>query len=244
VSDAPPLAVSGGLAAVFAHPDDETFGAAGALALAADRGLPSRVLLATRGEAGAGPDADPEETAVVRRDEMRCAAERIGLDEVTILDGYRDGGIADEPFERLIDDITDWLATRRPEAVITFGPHGVTYHPDHIVVGNATRWAVERLGRLGQGPSAVYVVAPVFGPGAQRYDLSAEEQSASHRIDITAVAERKLAALECHASQADTAEPIADLRAALESRRPIYEGYRRVTPEIRPPMVRFHERLI
>ena len=48
----------GGLAAVFAHPDDESFTAAGALALAHDAGRAVRLLLLTRGEAG-NPDRRP-----------------------------------------------------------------------------------------------------------------------------------------------------------------------------------------
>src|SRR5687768_6788060 len=133
-----------------------------------------------------------------REAELICAARTIGLDEVSILDGYPDGGVADQPFETLVDEIAAWLADRRPSAVITFGSHGVTGHPDHIVVGNATRWAVERLAETGSAPHAVYVIAPVFGTGSNRFDLSPEEQAATHRIDITAVAGRKLAALECH----------------------------------------------
>ena len=62
----------------------------------------------------------------------------------------------------------------------------------------------------------MYVIAPVFGPGTKRYDLSPEEGAATHRIEITAVAGRRIAALACHASQADIAEEIAELRAALD----------------------------
>lgn len=230
-----PGRMRGGLAAILAHPDDESFGPAGALALAHDAGRPTRLLLVTRGEAGGPATSTPEVIVRLREDELRCAARRIGLDEVTSLEGYRDGAVAEAPFEELVRDIAGWLERRRPEAVITFGPHGITHHPDHIAVGNATRWAVERLARSGLAPAMVYVVAPVFGPGPSRYDLSPEEQSATHRIDITYVAERKLAALECHTSQADVAEAVAELRVAIERREPVYEGYRRVVPEVRPP---------
>jgi hypothetical protein len=44
-----------------------------------------------------------------------------------------------------------------------------------------------------------------------------------------------LAALESHASQADTAEAIADLRAAIEAGGPIYEAFTRVRPEVLSP---------
>jgi N-acetylglucosamine malate deacetylase 2 len=225
----------GGLVAVLAHPDDESVGCAGALALAHDAGATTRLLVVTRGEAGS-PDGTPDPAFGDQREaELVCAARAIGLDEVSVLDGYADGGIADQPFETLIDEIAAWLAERRPAAVITFGPHGVTGHPDHIVVGNATRWAVERLADSGIAPNAVYVVSPIFDPSGNRYDLSPEEQAATHRIEITGVAGRKAEALGCHASQSDVAAEIAALRAAIEAGKPIYEGYHRVRPLVPAP---------
>jgi len=143
-----------------------------------------------------------------------------------------------------VEEIAAWLADRRPQAVITFGPHGVTGHPDHVVVGSATRWAVERLAESGQAPNAVYVISPIFDPGGNRYDLSPEEQAATHRIDITSVAGRKLEALESHASQADTADEIAALRSAINDGGEIHEGYHRVRPLVPSPHPRFDTTLL
>jgi LmbE family N-acetylglucosaminyl deacetylase len=234
----------GGLAAVLAHPDDESVGCAGALALAHDAGATTRLLVATRGEAGT-PDGAPDPSfGGIRESELICAAKTIGLDEVSILDGYPDGGIADHDFSTLIDEIAAWLDDRRPQAVITFGPHGVTGHPDHVMVGNATRWAVERLAESGQAPNAVYVISPIFDPSGTLYDLSPEEQAPTHRIDITSVAARKLEALESHASQADTAAEIAALRAAIEAGDPIHEGYHRVRPLVPQPHPTYDAKLL
>ena len=98
----------GGLAAVLAHPDDETFACGGALALAHDAGAVTRLLVATRGESGT-PSGDPDESfAQTREEELICAARKIGLDEVSILDGYPDGGIADAPFARLVERGARW----------------------------------------------------------------------------------------------------------------------------------------
>lgn len=235
----------GGLAAVLAHPDDESFGCAGALALAHDEGRTTRLLVVTRGEAGGLEEGAANLAAGdVREGELICAARAIGLDEVSLLDGYADGGVADQPFERLVDEIAAWLADRRPQAVVTFGPHGITGHPDHIVVGNATRWAVERLSESGIAPNAVYAISPVFDPGGNRFDLSPEEQAVTHRIEITAVAERKLAALTCHASQSDTADEIAALRQAIAGGGQIHEGYHRVRPLVPAPHPKFDTRLL
>ena len=234
----------GGIAAVLAHPDDESVGCAGALALAYDADLVTSLLVVTRGEAGT-PDGMPAPDFGGQREaELIGAAKAIGLDEVSILDGYADGAVADAPFEQLVDDIALWLAKTRPQAVITFGPHGVTGHPDHVVVGNATRWAVERLADTGQAPNAVYVISPVFDPGGNLYDLSPEEQSPTHKVDIMSVADRKLEALEAHASQTDMAEAIVALRAAIASGEPIHEGYHRVRPLVPAPHPNFDTALL
>lgn len=234
----------GGLAAVLAHPDDESVGCAGALALAHDAGETTRLLVVTRGEAGTADGAADAAIGDRREAELICAAKAIGLDEVSLLDGYADGGVADEPFGTLVGEIAAWLADRRPAAVITFGPHGVTGHPDHIVVGNATRWAVERLADAGIAPNAVYVVSPTFDPSGTRYDLSGEEQAPTHRIEITDVAARKVDALACHASQTDIGGEIAALRAAIEAGNPVFEGYTRVRPIVPAPHPRFDVALL
>lgn len=239
-----PDQMTGGLAAILAHPDDESFACAGALALAHDAGRVTRLLVVTRGESGGAEGADPVQLADLREDELRCAASRIGFDEVTVLEGYPDNAVGEMPFDELVNEIAVWLGDRRPDAVITFGAHGVTGHPDHVVVGSATRWAVERLAESGIAPHAVYVIAPVFGPGRQRFDLSPEEGAATHRLDITPVAERKVAALECHASQEDARLEAQELRAALERDGLVYEGYTRVRPSVPAPHPVFDTRLV
>jgi LmbE family N-acetylglucosaminyl deacetylase len=120
----------------------------------------------------------------------------------------------------------------------------VTGHPDHITVGSATRWAVERLADAGTAPHAVYVLSPTFDPSGTRYDLSAEEQAPTHRVDISTVAERKVKALECHASQSDLHAELAALRASIERGAPIYEGYSRVRPIVQAPHPDFDTTLL
>lgn len=234
----------GGVAAVLAHPDDESFGCAGALALAHDAGRTTRLLVVTRGEAGS-PDGIPDpHVGDDREAELICAARKIGLDEVSVLEGYPDGGVADQPFSTLVEEIAAWLADRRPDVVVTFGPHGVTGHPDHVVVGNATRWAVERLSEMGVDPHAVYIISPVFDPGGSRFDLSSDEGAATHRVDITAVAQRKIDALACHASQPDAREEMARITSALDRDGVLFEGYTRVRPAVPAPHPEFDTALL
>src|ERR1043165_10304259 len=81
--------------AVLAHPDDESFGLGGTLALYARKGYDTYLVCATRGEAGT---LDPEhlngykDTAELRTNELMRAAKILGLKEVFFL-GYRDSGM-------------------------------------------------------------------------------------------------------------------------------------------------------
>ena len=79
----------------LAHPDDETFGMGGTLALYARRGVQVHLVCATRGDVG---DVDLElmqgfSTIAERREsELRCAAGILGLTGIYFL-GYRDSGM-------------------------------------------------------------------------------------------------------------------------------------------------------
>src|SRR5512135_954393 len=87
------------LLAVLAHPDDESFGMGGTLALYAARGVEVHLVCATRGEVG---DVAPDllqgfnSIADLRESELRCAAGILGLAGVHFLD-YRDSGMPGSP---------------------------------------------------------------------------------------------------------------------------------------------------
>ncbi|MBN2149493.1 MAG: PIG-L family deacetylase [Anaerolineales bacterium] len=140
------------LLAVLAHPDDETFGTGGTLALYARRGVQVHLVCATRGEAG---EIEPEHlqgftTIAERREsELRCAAGILGLAGVYFLD-YRDSGMAGssdnqhpqalaaQPVARVAEKIVHFIRLLRPQVVITFDPIGGYKHPDHIAIHRAT----------------------------------------------------------------------------------------------------------
>ncbi|TLN27023.1 GlcNAc-PI de-N-acetylase [bacterium] len=140
------------LLAVLAHPDDETFGLGGTLALYARHGVQVYLVCATRGEVG---DVDEkylrgfESIAARREAELRCAAEKLGLSGVYFLD-YRDSGMpgaADnqhpqalfaQPLEAVAGKVAGYIRLLRPQVVLTFDPIGGYRHPDHIAIHNAT----------------------------------------------------------------------------------------------------------
>lgn len=137
---------TGGLVAIFAHPDDETFGIGGTMAHYAARGVPVTMVCATRGEAGEiapGTDATPETLGEHRERELRDAMAVLGVHDVRFLD-FRDSGmqgtpenedarnLMNAPAEKVVDPLVEILRERRPDAVATWDASGGYGHPDHI----------------------------------------------------------------------------------------------------------------
>jgi N-acetyl-1-D-myo-inositol-2-amino-2-deoxy-alpha-D-glucopyranoside deacetylase len=140
------------LLAVLAHPDDETFGMGGTLALYARQGVEVHLICATRGEVGS---VEPkfmegfESIGEMRESELSCAANLLGLAGVHFL-GYRDSGmpgspdnthpkaLAAQPVEEVARKVAHFIRKLRPQVVVTNDPIGGYKHPDHIAVHRAT----------------------------------------------------------------------------------------------------------
>jgi LmbE family N-acetylglucosaminyl deacetylase len=153
-----------GLLAIFAHPDDETFGAGGTMALAAAAGVPTWIVCATDGDRGGEEGArelDPE----LRRGELRCAMAALGVAAPLFL-GYGDSGMegwekppgclaladADEVVGRLVGVIREL----RPATVVTFDPGGIYGHPDHVTISARATEAFRRAANEPGGPTTLY----------------------------------------------------------------------------------------
>jgi LmbE family N-acetylglucosaminyl deacetylase len=133
------------LLALLAHPDDESLGLGGTLAYYAAQGIETYVVTATRGERGRFFDnlARPanEEVGRVREQELRAAADALGVREVTLLD-YHDGELdAVDPADA-VARIVAQLRRIRPQVVITFSQDGAYGHPDHIAISQLTNAAL------------------------------------------------------------------------------------------------------
>jgi len=142
------LAGPGALLAVFAHPDDEEFGTAGALLACADRGVDVVLVSATSGEAGEISDpslATPETLAGVREDELKTACTLLGFAEPIFL-RYPDGGLSAVEPDRLRDDVVALIRRLQPRVVLTFDANGGYGHPDHIAIHHATIAALAAAG--------------------------------------------------------------------------------------------------
>ena len=158
------------LLAVTAHPDDESFGMGGTLALYARRGVAVHLICATRGEVGEASEdflRGYHSVAELREAELACAAKALGLAGVHLLN-YRDSGMANtadnthpralaaQPVGVVADEIVEIIRLLKPQVVATFDPIGGYHHPDHIAIHRATLEAFYAAGDPARGKRPVW----------------------------------------------------------------------------------------
>ena len=191
--------------AIFAHPDDETYRAGGTLAALSRRDVRVQVLTATRGEAGSCgdlPHCAQDELAAVREAELRCACAALGIEAPILLD-YRDGHLAEADPETIVAEILAVAGEVHPQAMLTFGPDGLSGHPDHIAIGAFAMEAYQRADFI----HALYTIAVPQSIAhalgmTQIHALPDDEITLTVPIDQTW--EAKMDAIRCHATQFDS----------------------------------------
>lgn len=197
------------LLAVYAHPDDEAVRAGGTLAMLASRGVRVHLVCATRGEAGQMEAllCERADLGRVREEELAGACRALGIEPPVVL-GYPDGGLARVQPAPVVDYLVRAMAQWDVSAVLTFGPDGISRHPDHVAIGRMARQAFwrSRQGRAGALARPAYLyhqvvparVAREFGLGGVP---GVPDERVTHTIDVSAWLEVKMGALACHRSQ-------------------------------------------
>jgi len=174
-------------AVVAAHPDDESLGCAGTLALLRRRGTPVTVAFATDGEATIGAPTRPAETARRRRAEAVAACAALGIEDVRFW-GMPDGGLPDR-----IPELASHVAQLVAHHDGLLLPWFLDGHPDHEALSAALADAV------------VPRHLEVWG-----YETWTP-LPANRVVDITTAWDEKKAAIAAHV----TARQAFDLEAAL-----------------------------
>jgi LmbE family N-acetylglucosaminyl deacetylase len=167
----------------FAHPDDESFGMGGAIAYYARHGVQIALICSTNGDVGT---VDPEHLegyhsiGELRLDELRCAAETLGITEV-ITFGYRDSGMMGTPENNhpdclwqadenvVVGRIVREIRRLKPQVVVTFDPYGGYGHPDHIYMNRATTRAFHAAGNPAEYPDQLVDGLEAYQPAKLYY---------------------------------------------------------------------------
>jgi LmbE family N-acetylglucosaminyl deacetylase len=226
------------LLAIFPHPDDETMGLGSTLARYSSEGVETYLLCATHGERGwydsEGPNPGFENVARIREAELRCAAENLGLHEVSFLD-YIDGDVDQAKPEEIIGKIVTDIRRIKPHVVVTFGPDGNYGHPDHIALSQFTSGAlvcaadrnfvdanvqpphrVLKFYYMVDSLDIVKIATEEFGgssmdvDGITRHHVGWADWQITTRLDNNRYLDRVQKAVLCHKSQLPGYGPIAE----------------------------------
>jgi len=226
------------LLTVFPHPDDETLGLGSTLARYSAEGIETYLVCATRGERGwfdsEGPDPGLEGVARIREMELRCAAEQLGIHEVSFLD-YIDGDVDQADPEEIIGKIVSHIRRIKPQIVVSFGPDGAYGHPDHIALSQFTNGAlvcaadrnfvdvnvqpphrVLKFYHMVDSLDIVSAAIEAFGgismdvDGVTRHHVGWENWQITTRLDNNKHLDKVQKAIRCHKSQLPGYGPIAE----------------------------------
>ncbi|MFH0847502.1 MAG: PIG-L deacetylase family protein [Chloroflexota bacterium] len=183
---------------VTPHPDDAEFGAAGSLIRWHKEGKSIVYVVPTSGDKGTSdPCVKPEEMARIREKEQLAAAKVIGVREVVFL-RHPDQSLEDTPEFR--KEIVRCIRLYKPETVLAPDPYRrYLWHRDHRITGRVTLDAIFPYARDYHAYPGL--VKEGIMPHKVKQVLLWGTEDVNYRMDITAVFERKLAALACHKSQ-------------------------------------------
>ncbi|MFK7696654.1 bacillithiol biosynthesis deacetylase BshB2 [Paenibacillus sp. HJGM_3] len=184
---------------VLPHPDDESFGLAGTLAMHIAQGTQVTYGCLTLGEMGRNMGIPPFATRVtlpaIRKLELEASCRAIGIQDLRLL-GFHDKTIEFEDRDLLDGCIESLIREVKPTLIVTFYP-GYSVHPDHEACGAAVVRAVRRL-PVGQRPP-VHAIA---------FSKNHEEAIGKPDIvnDVKDYLPQKKASIESHRSQFQAAE--------------------------------------
>lgn len=225
------------LLAVFPHPDDETLGMGSTLARYAAEDVEVYLICATRGERGwfdsEGPNPGLEGLARLREEELRCAAETLGIRKVSFL-GYVDGEVDQADPEEIIGGLVSHIRAIKPQVVVTFAPDGAYGHPDHIALSQFTTAAllcaadqnfvdeghphgVSKFYYMVDSLDVVEAVNAILGglsmdvDGVTRRHVGWEDWQITTRLDNHKYVDKVQKAMLCHKSQLPGYRPLIEV---------------------------------
>ena len=196
---------------IFAHPDDESFIAAGVARRCVDAGGTVALVTATHGDAGRvgePPLCGRQELPAVRARELQDAAEALGISEIDLLD-YRDRHLADAPAGEVRDVLAARIRRFRPHVVVTFDPNGMNGHADHVAISRFTLDAVAAASDPRWSPAGapshrvqrLLWNSPVLPWEVTRPKDLRREPGVDFVVDVAAQRTAKAAALRAHRTQ-------------------------------------------
>jgi LmbE family N-acetylglucosaminyl deacetylase len=215
--------------ALFAHPDDETFGPGATLARLAAEGCRVHLVCATRGEAGTIGDSashGPQRLGALRVRELHRACEALGMEPPELL-GLPDGGLAALPPEALLRPFVEAVRRLRPRLIVSFDAGGVSGHPDHRTVTARAAAAFDLAAEAAAWPELgpPHAAARLWGytvPESRAREVTwrtlqcVPDEAIDARIEVLSYLPAKHAAVDAHATQKPFIEDLSRRLGGVE----------------------------
>ncbi|MBA3949747.1 MAG: PIG-L family deacetylase [Acidobacteria bacterium] len=194
---------------IYAHPDDETFGAAGTIGLLRSKGWRVVLVCATLGQQGKCGDpalCSQEALGAVRERELRDAACVLDISAIHLL-GYEDKALGGVPPGEIRRTLVAILRAETPELVFTFDPNGFNAHPDHVAISRFASDAVSAAAdarwfpELGPAHAVTELLWTTVLEPWEEHPAMENAASADVVVDVSPWADKKEAALRAHRTQ-------------------------------------------
>lgn len=189
----------GATVVVSPHPDDETLGCGGLIALLRESGLHVGVVVMTDG-GNSHPNSQEfsrDRLSRLRERETREAVRCLGVPVSDVLFlGYHDGQLAVEAsadFEGTVARLRDAIAAHAPKTVVL--PFRGEHHADHLATWHLSRYATKI---LGSRPRRLEY--PLMAGPAARAIVQLQKPNV-WKLDVSAVLAKKLQAVKAHRTQ-------------------------------------------
>lgn len=202
---------------IFAHPDDESFGPSGTLALQIQNGADVHLICATGGESGQNPD-NHDDLGEARINEWYTAGALLGVKSQHHL-GFIDGTLNNNQFHAIAKKTADIISGVMGDyddtaefTVITMDQNGISGHIDHITMSFVASYVfVNTRIEDSRMKNLWYFCVPDYAlPGVDTSFVFRSKGRSSNEIDIkhdiSSVFEIKKEIMRAHVSQRGDAE--------------------------------------
>lgn len=198
------------IVAIFAHPDDESFGPGGTIALLSKNSAIFTICV-TGGDAGKNARKRTSRLlSDIRLDEYKKAAKILGVTKSYNLN-FQDGALSNSLYHEVSDKIEPILNKIKPDTLITYEPKGVSGHIDHIAVSMITTYLFKKHHEIKK--LMYYCIRDIrrnknlddyFIYFPEGYNISAIDK----KVNIASVLNQKIEAIKAHKSQKEDGDRI------------------------------------
>lgn len=204
---------------IFAHPDDESFGPSGTLALKIAEGADVHLICATCGQSGMNPD-NHDDLGAIRLKEWQDAGTLLGAKTQHHL-GFYDGQLCNNQFKEIANKVSKIITTIVKDypqdthvTLITMDQNGISGHIDHIVMSYVTTYVYIRLRAKDKRLKNLWYFClndnqqPIVDTSFVFMDKGRSKSNIDIVYDIANVFEHKKQIMRTHVSQRADAEAL------------------------------------